>query len=45
MSKKQQYYTLRKDYCIKVEKYNKILEMVWNQEVNIIELEKLLWKK
>ena len=42
MSKKQQYYTLRKDYTIKVEKYNKILDLVW-EGISLKELEGMLW--
>lgn len=29
MSKKQKYYTLRKDYVIKVKKWNKIFKDYW----------------
>ena len=36
MSKKQHYYTLRKDYTIKVEKWNKISDKVQKEKDNEI---------
>lgn len=39
MCKKQRYYTLRKDYTIKVEKWNKIFNRLWKNKFTLQELE------